>query len=175
MCTKPVPNPTADSAAAVAVLDAPVAVVAAVGAGREVVAAVAAAVAASPAGSLLSGITTRERLATSLVVRLGQGYGRQPRPPEVCRLYPAAGAVFQERAQPMAAARMAQFAEGLGFNLADALPRNRKILPHFFQRVLTPVFQAKAHLNDLLFARRERLQHLRRLLPQIEIDHRIGR
>src|ERR1035441_3769665 len=64
---------TADSAAPVAVLDAPVAVVAAVGAGREVVAAVAAAVAASPAGSLLSGITTRERLATSLVVAFRTG------------------------------------------------------------------------------------------------------
>src|SRR5574340_85325 len=83
-------------------------------------------------------------------------------------------AVFQESAQTVAAAGMAEFAQGLGFNLADALAGDREVLPHPLQRVLTAVFQAEAHLDDLLFARRERLQHLRGLLPQVEVDHRLG-
>ena len=75
----------------------------------------------------------------------------------------------------MAAAGVAQFAERLGFNLADTLARHCEILPHFLERVLAAVFQAEAHLDDLLLARRERLEYLRRLLPQVQIDHRVGR
>ena len=74
----------------------------------------------------------------------------------------------------MAAAGVAQFAQRLGFDLADALARDREVLADFFERVLAAVLQAEAHLDDLLFARRERLQHLRGLLPQVQIDHRVG-
>src|ERR1035437_5300515 len=71
---------------------------------------------------------------------------KTPAPPR--DLHPAR-AVFQEGAQAMTAAWMAQFAQGLGFDLAGALARHRKILPYFLERVLAAVFQAEAHLNDL--------------------------
>jgi uncharacterized membrane protein len=86
-----------------------------------------------------------------------------------------ARSVLQKRAQAVAAAGMAQLAQSFGLDLADSLARDGEILAHLFQRVLAAVFQAEPHLDDLLFARRERLQHLRGLLPQVQIDHRVGR
>ena len=59
----------------------------------------------------------------------------------------------QKRAQAMAAAGMAQFAQRLGFDLADAFARHGEVLADFFERVLAAVLQAEAHLDDLLFAR----------------------
>ena len=59
---------------------------------------------------------------------------------------------------------MAQFAQRLGFNLADAFAGDRELLADFFERVLAAVFQAEAHLDDFFFTRGERLQHLRGLL-----------
>jgi len=73
----------------------------------------------------------------------------------------------------MAAARMAELAQRLGFDLPDALARHGEVLPHFFERMLAAVLQAEAHLDDLLFARAEGLQYLGRLLTQVEIDHRL--
>ena len=51
-------------------------------------------------------------------------------------------------AQVPAAGRMAQLAQGFGFDLADALARNVKVLSHLFQRMVLPVDQAKAQLQD---------------------------
>src|SRR6266542_186900 len=98
----------------------------------------------------------------------GTGVGRGLR----LRLpYPA----FQERAEPMTSARMTQFAQRFGFDLPDALARDREILSDFFQRVLAAVLQSETHFNDLLLAGRERLQYLRRLLAQVQVDHCVGR
>src|ERR1035441_9395806 len=83
--------------------------------------------------------------------------------------------VFQKGAQTVAAAGMPQLPQRLSFDLADALARYGEVLPHLFERVLTPIFQAKPHLDDLLLARRQGLEHLRGLFAQIEIDDRIGR
>src|ERR1039458_9505572 len=83
--------------------------------------------------------------------------------------------VFQKGAQTVAAAGMPQLPQRLSFDLPDALARYGEVLPHLFERVLAPIFQAKPHLDDLLLARRQGLEHLRGLFAQIEIDNRIGR
>src|ERR1017187_4369090 len=83
--------------------------------------------------------------------------------------------VFQKGAQTVAAAGMPQLPQRLSFDLPDALARYGEVLPHLFERVLAPIFQAKPHLDDLLLARRQGLEHLRGLFAQIEIDDRIGR
>jgi hypothetical protein len=41
--------------------------------------------------------------------------------------------------------------------------------------MLAAVIQPKPHLDDFFFARRQRLQHRRRLLLQVQVDHRIRR
>src|ERR1035441_679227 len=87
----------------------------------------------------------------------------------------SASPVFQKGAQTVAAAGMPQLPQRLSFDLPDALARYGEVLPHLFERVLAPIFQAKPHLDDLLLARRQGLEHLRGLFAQIEIDDRIGR
>src|SRR5208282_954712 len=70
---------------------------------------------------------------------------------------------------------MAEFAEGFGFDLADAFAGDREALPDFFQSVLAAVFEAKAHFDDFLFARRQRAQDLSSLVLEVHIDHCLGR
>jgi len=70
---------------------------------------------------------------------------------------------------------MAQLPQSFGLDLANSLARDGKILAHLFQSMLAAVFQSEPHLDDLLFARRERLQYLRGLLAQVQIDYRVGR
>src|SRR5205085_4479013 len=55
-----------------------------------------------------------------------------------------------ERAQLTRARRMSQLAQRLRLDLPYALARHRKRLAHFLQRVLRAIFQAEAHLDDLL-------------------------
>ena len=81
-------------------------------------------------------------------------------PPPALRNGSAAGgpslvwrAGLEERLQPVRPAGVAQFAQRLGFDLADAFARDGELLADFFERVLAAVLQAEAHLDDLLFAR----------------------
>ncbi len=75
----------------------------------------------------------------------------------------------------MAAAGMPQFTQRLGFDLADALARNGKVLAHFLERMLAAILEAEAHLDDLFFARAQGFQHLSGLLAQVEIDDGLRR
>ena len=43
---------------------------------------------------------------------------------------------FGKAAQFSALTRVAEFAQGLGFDLPDPLPRHLKVLPHFLQRMI---------------------------------------
>src|ERR1700722_17394522 len=70
---------------------------------------------------------------------------------------------------------MPQLAQRLGFDLANAFARDRKRLPDFFQSMLAAIFQPEAHLDDFLFARRQRAQDLAGLVLQVHVDHRLGR
>src|SRR5262245_53144942 len=70
---------------------------------------------------------------------------------------------------------MTQLAQRLRLDLAYAFAGHREVLAHFFERVLAAVADAEAHLDDLLFARGQRLQHRFGLLLQVEVDHRFRR
>src|ERR1700690_1163159 len=69
---------------------------------------------------------------------------------------------------------MAQFAQRLGFDLADAFARYCERLAYFFQRVLAAVLEAEAHLDDFFFAWSQGAQHLRSLVFQVDVDHGLG-
>ena len=69
---------------------------------------------------------------------------------------------------------MAQFAQGLGFNLANALACDGERPSNLLQRVLQAVVQAKAHPDHLLFTRAERVQHVSGMFPQVHVDGGLG-
>src|SRR6266849_6089512 len=56
--------------------------------------------------------------------------------------------------EPSRTRRMTQFSQHLGFDLADAFASNREDLPHFFERMIGAVIQAKTHADDSFLARR---------------------
>jgi hypothetical protein len=65
---------------------------------------------------------------------------------------------------------MPKLSQSFGLDLTNALARDGEVLADFFERVLAPVLQAETHLDDLLFARAERLQDLCRLLAKVQVD-----
>src|SRR5262245_32981444 len=69
---------------------------------------------------------------------------------------------------------MSKLPERLGFDLADPLARDGEVLADLFERVLRAVADAEAHLDDLLLARRQRLQYRLGLLLEVQVDHRVG-
>ena len=66
---------------------------------------------------------------------------------------------FEEAAELVRARRVAQLAQRLDFDLADALAGDGERLADFLERVLAAVLQPEAHLDDLFLARGQRLQH----------------
>src|SRR3989338_5136787 len=82
---------------------------------------------------------------------------------------------FHEALEPLRAARVAQLAQRLGLDLADALARDRELLPHFFKRVVRLLSYAETHSQHLLLARGEGRQHLLGLLLEVDIDHGVRR
>src|SRR5438876_11447204 len=81
---------------------------------------------------------------------------------------------FEKRAQLARSRGMPELPQRLRFDLADALAGDGEALTDLFERVLAAVADAEAHLDNLLFARRERLEHRLGLLLQVQIDHRFG-
>ena len=84
-----------------------------------------------------------------------------------------AGPAFlvQKVAQLLASGRMAQLAQGLGLDLADAFARDVELLADLLKRVRLAVGQTEAHPQHLLLARGQRGQDLLKLLAQ----QRVGR
>ena len=70
---------------------------------------------------------------------------------------------------------MPQLPQCLRLNLPDSFPRNTEALPNLFQRVFAPILQPETQPQNLLLPRRQTLQHLSRLLMQVEIDHLFAR
>src|SRR5690349_12252846 len=85
------------------------------------------------------------------------------------------GPPFQKGAQLPRSGRVAELAQRLGFDLADALAGDREVLADLLERVLAAVADAEPHLDHLLLARRQRLEHRLGLLLEVEIDHRVRR
>ena len=69
---------------------------------------------------------------------------------------------------------MAQLAQGLGFDLADALAGDLEGLADFLEGVLGAVLEAEAHLDDALFARRQGAENLRGVLLEVDADDRVA-
>src|SRR5262245_49514079 len=88
---------------------------------------------------------------------------------------PLRPSAFQKRLKLTRPRRVAEFAERLGFDLADAFARDGEVLADLFERVLAAVrAQSEAHLDDLLLARRQRLQHLLRDFAEVDVDDGLG-
>ena len=68
---------------------------------------------------------------------------------------------------------MPQLPQRLGLNLPDALTSDGKRLAHFLECMLAAVVQPKAHLDNLFFARREGLEHRRRLFLKVQVNDRV--
>jgi hypothetical protein len=68
---------------------------------------------------------------------------------------PCASSALKEAAQLFGTGRVTQLAQGLGFDLADALAGDVELLADFFQRVVGVHFDAEAHAQHLGFARRQ--------------------
>src|SRR5712691_8897641 len=66
---------------------------------------------------------------------------------------------FEKHTELARARRVAQLAQRLGFDLADALAGDGERLAYFSEGVLAAVVQTEAHLEDLFLAPGERLQH----------------
>ncbi len=82
---------------------------------------------------------------------------------------------FNEGFQLAAAAGVTQLAEGLCFDLADALACDLEALADFFQGVLGAVFETETHLDDALFARGESAEDLRGVLLEVDADDGLRR
>src|SRR5262245_58831649 len=78
---------------------------------------------------------------------------------------------FEEAPELLGARRMAQLAERLRLDLADALAGDGEVLSHLLEGVLAAVGQPEAEAEDLFLPRRQRVQHLVGLLAQGEADH----
>src|SRR5262245_57294922 len=82
------------------------------------------------------------------------------------------GAAFEERAQLAAPRGVTELPQRLRLDLPYALARDREALADFLERVLAAVADAEPHLDHLLFARGQRLEHRFGLFLQIQVDHR---
>src|SRR5262245_54945899 len=59
--------------------------------------------------------------------------------------------VIDKASEHLTAAGMSQLAERLGFDLADALARHIKVVPHFLQRMCRIYTNTKTFAQDALF------------------------
>src|SRR4249920_3493141 len=81
--------------------------------------------------------------------------------------------VLDERLEALRARRMPQLAQRLRLDLADALARDLEVLADLFERVVALLADAEAHAQDLLLARRQRLEHAAGALLEVRVDHRL--
>src|SRR5579871_5374166 len=68
---------------------------------------------------------------------------------------------------------MAQFAQGLGFDLANAFAGHTERLANLLERPLRAVLDSKTHPDDLLFPRTERSQHVGSPLLSVYVEERL--
>src|SRR5260370_6303867 len=71
--------------------------------------------------------------------------------------------------------RRPKLAQGLGLDLTDALASDIKLLTNLFQSVLALTADAETQPDHFLLFRREGLQNIGGLVPDVGIDHRLHR
>src|SRR5205814_2856162 len=77
---------------------------------------------------------------------------------------------LEERAQLLRARRVAELAQRLRLDLADALARDVELLADLFERVVGVHLDAEAHAQHLRLARRERIEHVLGRLAQARVE-----
>src|SRR5580658_3491918 len=82
---------------------------------------------------------------------------------------------FLEAFEVARSARLAQLAQRLRFDLPGALAGDGELLADFLERVVGLLPDAEAHAQDLLLARRERGEHLARLLAEVALNSGLDR
>src|SRR5258708_40020461 len=70
--------------------------------------------------------------------------------------------------------RMAQFAERLGFNLPNALPRHVELLPHLLEGPVDSISNPESHSHHFLLARGKGGEQFLDILSQVHLDRHIG-
>src|SRR5256885_175364 len=70
---------------------------------------------------------------------------------------------------------MTQLAQRLRLDLPDPLARHLEVLTDLFERVIGALADPEAQLEHLLLARRERRQHLARVLGEVVAHDRLLR
>ncbi len=70
---------------------------------------------------------------------------------------------------------MAELAQRLGFDLADAFAGHAEILAHFLERAGTPVYQAEAQPQHHFLPGGQRVEHAHQLLAQQRVRRGVGR
>src|SRR5687768_8022372 len=87
-------------------------------------------------------------------------------PAQRAHCYPARARALRLEviAQLLGPAAVAQLAQRLALDLADALARDVELAPDFFQRAAAAVLQPEAQLQHPPLSLRERGEHLRHLL-----------
>src|SRR5262249_14344846 len=71
-------------------------------------------------------------------------------------------------------ARVAELAKRLRLDLPDTLSGHLEVLSDFLERVVALLADAESHPEDLLFARRQGLEHAPGLLREVHVDDSLG-
>ena len=86
-----------------------------------------------------------------------------------------AASEVDEALQLLGAAGVAQLAQGLGLDLADALAGDVEVLAHLLKGVVGLAADAEAHPQHLLLTRRQGTQDLTGLVGEVGVDHSVCR
>src|SRR5271168_2144761 len=95
----------------------------------------------------------------------GSGFRKSRSAPNAARLL-----AFLEAFQVARSAGLTQLAQRLRLDLPDTLAGDGELFADFLERVVGLLPDAEAHAQDLLLARRQRGQHLARLLAEVALD-----
>src|SRR6266496_1976524 len=82
---------------------------------------------------------------------------------------------LDEALEALGARRVPELPQRLRLDLPDPLARDLEVLADLLERVVALLADAEAHPEHLLLARRERGEHLPRLLGQVHVDDRVRR
>src|SRR5512147_3337904 len=101
--------------------------------------------------------------------------GGSPEPLPAPRPFVSLPLVLHEALEPLGPRGVAELAQRLGLDLADALAGHLEVLADLLEGVVALLPDAEAHAEDLLLARRQGGEHLPRLLRQVHVDDRVRR
>src|SRR2546423_6242872 len=81
---------------------------------------------------------------------------------------------LEEASQLLGARRVAELAQRLRLDLADALARDVELLADFLERVVGVHLDAEAHAQHLRLARREGIEHVLGRFAKARVERGVG-